>query len=636
MLNLYSNCIKLASENKINAKNTWSLALIDHISEIVRDSKDEDGQTNFQKSSCTLDAGVKIYASRVDSFHNETFKMLGGMNKVTQSEECEDEDGAGAKGDGADGSDAMDDGADGGKPKRRSARAVATLEQPDAHTVKEVATATVDPLFQKTSALFDEGGASGLLLCNLSVHRGCNICFDSEEVPCYEDVGCDDDERALDGVFVDLSSMRPAIDAARKVASTTNRITPSIAVIEETLAELVGGVAPSAAAAAAAAAVDPNSSAPVSLFDFSSGEGLQFAEYDDDDDDDDDDETGYDNADANEFGGGFDDDAPFGMGENWNDDHGGGGGGGGGGAANDSDALDEEGGAGLEWVVNSGVGGKMAWAGPSHWRFKAPSKPSTSNGDGGTSGEKSADGEDGDGKPKKKKGELTYDFENLEEPDETRFTLSATGEELLLVTAPTATDTLLPPDLGYEASDLIKLSLRPNFGIAGASSGGAVGVSGGGGGGGGDFFGGDDGDFGSGGFAEYDDDDENNLDDAAPSPIIGANGDLVDAPRRVEKIRVNYDRSSKQVDVKELKSTLWDNIHDADAGEADADAVEGTKSFHDLLDKFPEDNAAGATEDISVHMAFICLLHLANEHGLKITDRETLNDLDISGKIPAA
>ena len=31
--------------------------------------------------------------------------------------------------------------------------------------------------------------------------------------------------------------------------------------------------------------------------------------------------------------------------------------------------------------------------------------------------------EDGDGKPKKKKGELTYDFENLEEPDETRFTL---------------------------------------------------------------------------------------------------------------------------------------------------------------------------------------------------------------------
>ena len=86
VLNLYSNCIKLASENKINSKNTWSLALIDHISDIVRDSKYEYGQTNFQKSSCTLDAGVKIYA-RVDSFHNETFKMLGGMNKVATVEE---------------------------------------------------------------------------------------------------------------------------------------------------------------------------------------------------------------------------------------------------------------------------------------------------------------------------------------------------------------------------------------------------------------------------------------------------------------------------------------------------------------------------------------------------------------------
>ena len=44
---------------------------------------------------------------------------------------------------------------------------------------------------------------------------------------------------------------------------------------------------------------------------------------------------------------------------------------------------------------------------------------------------------------------------------------------------------------------------------------------------------------------------------------------------------------------------------------------------------------AGATEDISVHMAFICMLHLANEHGLKITDRPSLSDLDISN-LPVA
>lgn len=42
---------------------------------------------------------------------------------------------------------------------------------------------TVDPLFQQTSAQFDEGGAKGLLLNTLSVYQGCEIVFDSLEVP---------------------------------------------------------------------------------------------------------------------------------------------------------------------------------------------------------------------------------------------------------------------------------------------------------------------------------------------------------------------------------------------------------------------------------------------------------------------
>ena len=37
----------------------------------------------------------------------------------------------------------------------------------------------VDPLFKKTSAAFDEGGARGLLLNNLSVYKDCELVFDS-------------------------------------------------------------------------------------------------------------------------------------------------------------------------------------------------------------------------------------------------------------------------------------------------------------------------------------------------------------------------------------------------------------------------------------------------------------------------
>ena len=52
---LYKNCIKLASENKISAKNTWSLPLIDHMSDLVKPSAAERDQTNFQRASCTLE-----------------------------------------------------------------------------------------------------------------------------------------------------------------------------------------------------------------------------------------------------------------------------------------------------------------------------------------------------------------------------------------------------------------------------------------------------------------------------------------------------------------------------------------------------------------------------------------------------
>lgn len=630
VLNLYSNCIKLASENKINAKNTWSLALIDHISDIVRDSKDEDGQTNFQKSSCTLDAGVKIYASRVDSFHNETFKMLGGMNKVATVEEGEEEENGGfetSKGDG--------EGLDGeGAPltrKKRSARAVATLEPPDAHTLARVDEANVvDPLFQKTSALFDEGGASGLLLNNLSVHRGCNICFDSEEVPEYRDAFLTNEldglpEAPLEGTTVDLSSLEPVLNAAhRAAASLETRITPSVRVVEDLLQGLVGGVAPTAAAAAAreARAADASAGvAGVSLFDFASGDGVQFAEYDDDDDGEADDAFGFGHAGGfDDFAGGFDDDDTAAAPDET-------------GAALALRLEENEQNAGLEWVVNASLGGKMAWAGPSHWRFKASTSRRAGFGNGDAGDEEGAeDGANKSAKPRREKGALTYDLENPGEPDEARFTLAATAEELLLVAAPTAVDTLLPPDLGYDPSDLARLSLRPSASVTGA------GLAGGRrGGGGGEGFGGDDDDGGFGGGLDGDDDDFGfggslpGLDpDASSAP--GADG-LVAAPRRVEKISVNYARSTKQVDVKELKCALWENVNSSATSAPDPET--GARSFHALLETFPEDNLAGATEDISVHMAFICMLHLANEHGLKITDRPSLNDLDISN-LPVA
>ncbi|XVE50716.1 hypothetical protein DITRI_Ditri01bG0185700 [Diplodiscus trichospermus] len=130
IIELFQNCIKLASENKINQKNTWELKLIDHLSEIIKaDTVEGDAETNFQKASCTLEAGVKIYSCRFDALHADTCKVLGGIHRAGQEDQ------------------------------------------------------QVDPLYPQTSAQFDESGAKGLLLNNLGICEGCRVVFDSFEVP---------------------------------------------------------------------------------------------------------------------------------------------------------------------------------------------------------------------------------------------------------------------------------------------------------------------------------------------------------------------------------------------------------------------------------------------------------------------
>lgn len=55
-------------------------------------------------------------------------------------------------------------------------------------------------------------------------------------------------------------------------------------------------------------------------------------------------------------------------------------------------------------------------------------------------------------------------------------------------------------------------------------------------------------------------------------------------------------------------------------------------SFKQILASFPRDCKAAPIEDISPHLCFICLLHLANENGLSISNSVELDELTI--KIP--
>jgi condensin complex subunit 2 len=175
----FEEWMKMATDNKINANNSWNFALIDYFHDMSL--LKEGDQINFQKASCTLDGCVKIYTSRVDSVATETGKLLSGLadsgNKKRRGDDVD--------ADGEDG-DEDEEGEDGQKKKSkkkaaRSAESTLVNSFEQLRLKKMELEFSVDPLFKKASADFDEGGAKGLLLNHLSIDGTGRIVFDSSD-----------------------------------------------------------------------------------------------------------------------------------------------------------------------------------------------------------------------------------------------------------------------------------------------------------------------------------------------------------------------------------------------------------------------------------------------------------------------
>ncbi|EGG19215.1 hypothetical protein DFA_02463 [Cavenderia fasciculata] len=188
---IYSNCIKLSTENKINQKNTWGLKLIDHIDDVIQNqtinNRDgEEGETNFQKVSGMLDATIKIYSSRVDSVMTDTYRMWGEMTR-SRKDMPPNEDGEDGEGQSKD--DQEEELDEEGNPiaktkdKKKKKSGASTLESNinNINCKKFDVTFMTDPLFHKTSAAFDAGGVAGLLMNKLSVNSHYKIIFDSSD-----------------------------------------------------------------------------------------------------------------------------------------------------------------------------------------------------------------------------------------------------------------------------------------------------------------------------------------------------------------------------------------------------------------------------------------------------------------------
>ncbi|XP_020593017.1 condensin complex subunit 2 isoform X2 [Phalaenopsis equestris] len=584
IMDLLNNCLKLASENKINQKNTWELNLIDHLSEIIQNKPEvDDAETNFQKASCTLEAGVKIYSLRVDSLHSEAYKVLGGINRVGREDgnenlaernhvhdRTEQEEGVSRK------------------EVQRKLSPLSTLETSfEALNIKKFDVAfTVDPLYHQTSAQFDEGGAKGLLLNNLGIYGSCRVLFDSLEVP--EKCILNDTESDQSGV-IDLSFAKDYLDLMVINMPKKADISPTL----RDIMDLVGennhklrnefSVEKHSTGHGETDDIDHPNLEDNFFPDVSDHEGDISTVVDDNSRIVDPDFSSH-KEDVGDYS--FQD-------------------------IDSNVSVDE-----IADFLSYGLGFTSkanAWAGPDYWKFKKSkgSEQALHNVENQEATIK---------KPKIKKIVSDIDFSksiDLEFP--TIFDPPKYPKSLLLPNKRASCNIRLPEDCHYKPESLTKLFLLPEVMCFGKKSRKVQ-----------DEPGEQNDDFVSG--ASWDKDSVNNdqCDDGSYCSDIDDPGSLVRLPRQVNKVDIQYDKVSKQVDVQALKETLWTSIHSSvemsdQKQEGSQVPVSLKQVVHRLRDKSPTDSQ----KDISPHLFFICLLHLANEHTLLLNHHPDFGDVDI-------
>ncbi|CAD8166120.1 unnamed protein product [Paramecium octaurelia] len=161
----------LIQKNRVNEKNSFEIPMI-NIKDLNAFKQIEQGDA-WKQISASLDAGSKIYGFRVDLVHQNTFKVLGGLHRTQINEKQNQEEQQEYEQEQL------------RKKKLQNTGGENTLEKNQANidTNKYDLEFEIDPLFQQTSAKFDEAGAKGLLMNNLTINENLMLALDSDVLP---------------------------------------------------------------------------------------------------------------------------------------------------------------------------------------------------------------------------------------------------------------------------------------------------------------------------------------------------------------------------------------------------------------------------------------------------------------------
>ncbi|XP_071947750.1 condensin complex subunit 2-like isoform X2 [Antedon mediterranea] len=604
----YSSCIKLSAENKINAKNAFGLHLIDYMSEMLKEKMGD--LTNFQMASCTLDASAKIYAGRVDAVHADTYKVLSGLGHSDKSNQKEQHEG--------------DDAKETKKKKARHGNTVVTNLN-TITTNKFDLEFEVDPLFQKTAAAFDEGGTFSLLLNHLPVRDDtCEMLLDSTCI--IDSIGQQAGEvQYRQDQQVDLTEIKGHYNCAQ---FSSLQICPAFLDFEFTnwsengednFSEAFSKMAQEEKAFDIHAVPEPiEEDTPIDDY---GPDHLNDGDYSDDDD---------------ASGGYIGDTIEYQVITEKRD----------GMAMGSKDNLS------LELALQPGEYSYFkpsmftTWAGPQHWKVKPFSKEHNEK-------------KDDNAKVKKPAFVLDYDKE-IDFKKSFSKSKAATTLSKVTLEKNSKTSTTLPNDLHYDPDNLFKLFLKPSFMVkrqARESNGVDDGIEG------------------------YNYNNENdranfcpamNMEDDDDHDDVGEGGDftasdyssnmfqstlmgedsildttafsgdkLVAQPHRVAKINIPYAKTAKRMDVQKLKGIMWkyltyENIDEneknknTEEGKDKNEKVNHQKSFKDMYTHLPENLSKSLAKNLSVPIAFVCLLHLCNEKNLIVSTKGQMEDLTIT------
>ncbi|KAL1917754.1 uncharacterized protein VTP21DRAFT_3588 [Calcarisporiella thermophila] len=643
----FEEWMKMATDNKINATNSWNFALIDYFHEMT--FLREGNSINFQKASCTLDGCVKIYTSRVDSVVSETGKLLNGLADSNREERVYDDD-------------EDEDGETERTTRKKASRSENTLVKDfSALTLKKFDLEfAVDPLFKKTSADFDEGGARGLLLNHLGVDRECRIIFDaSDAVAEADDEVEEEDDEEEQSKEKELEQVPVLLDMSALVAKlptnlselVSREICPSLADFEFS-SEDTGDL--SMLKHSLQQEVEQAQAAGEDIDDFfDSNEHQPFVPLGLQDDDDDD----------GEGLGGEGEFDPLDSGLN---------------AVSERDFVMAMTGEQNEVFSYFDTRFTRNWAGPEHWKLHSRVSKDTT---------KAATGADGDDPPplekkrRKEKEVVEIDFINgMDIDEEVLFAPASKSSITLPEFKPDKEPThLLPDDMHFSSRQLLRLFLKPSFSLQRKlrRPGGPVAEAGWEGDGNGlemepdeKFWAADQNENGL--LADGVDvfrtdlatadsrdsadalfnDAEDLEDDMIFEDDLADLGDpVISQARKVKPQQINYARMAKRVDVRKLKENLWrELIHDSKTEPTNGDVeplqdpestedaddgteVAGEQRFSEIVQGLKNRYTANKMRDISVPFCFICLLHLANEKNLKISEAGAdgeLNELVIT------